>query len=45
MPKEVISTVAGAVVSAASVVAYILAEGKVDAAAVDPAPAREEESA
>lgn len=33
LDEGVISNVAGAVVSAASVVAYILAEGKVDAAA------------
>ena len=34
LDENTISTVAGAVVSAASVVAYILAEGKVDAEAV-----------
>jgi len=32
LDENTISTVAGAVVSAASVVAYVLAEGKVDAA-------------
>ena len=32
LDENTISTVAGAVVSAASVVAYIIAEGKVDAA-------------
>ena len=32
LDENTISTVAGAVVSAASVVAYIMAEGKVDAA-------------
>lgn len=45
LDEEIISTVAGAVVSAASVAAYILAEGKVDAAAVNAAPAGKEESA
>lgn len=34
LDENTITTVAGAVVSAASVVAYILAEGKVDAAGV-----------
>lgn len=34
---EVITTVAGAVVSAASVVSYIMAEGRIDAAAVKDA--------
>ena len=34
LDENTISTVAGAVVSAASVVAYIMAEGKVDAASV-----------
>ena len=34
LDENTISAVAGAVVSAASVVAYILAEGKVDAAGV-----------
>ena len=34
LDENTISTVAGAVVSAASVVAYVLAEGKVDAESV-----------
>ena len=34
--EEIISTVAGAVVSAASIIVYIMTEGKVDAAAVKP---------
>ena len=34
LDENVITTVAGAVVSAASVVAYVLAEGKVDAESV-----------
>lgn len=37
LDENTITSVAGAVVSAASVVAYILAEGRVDAAAVDTA--------
>lgn len=37
LDENTISTVAGAVVSAASVVAYILAEGKVDAEGVKKA--------
>ena len=36
LDEEIISTVAGAVVSAASIIAYIMTEGKVDAAAVKP---------
>ena len=36
LDKEIISTVAGAVVSAASIIVYIMTEGKVDAAAVKP---------
>lgn len=35
LDETIISTVAGAVVSAASLVAYIAAEGKVDAAAAE----------
>lgn len=38
LDESTISTVAGAVVSAASVVAYVLAEGKVDAESVKKAP-------
>ena len=34
LDEEIISTVAGAVVSAASIIVYIMTEGKVDAAAV-----------
>lgn len=37
LDEHIISTVAGGVVSAASVVAYILTEGKVDAAGVKKA--------
>lgn len=37
LDENTITTVAGSVVSVASVVAYILAEGKVDAAAAGPA--------
>ena len=37
LDQGVISNVAGAVVSASSVVAYIMAEGKVDAASVQQA--------
>ncbi len=36
LDEEIISTVAGAVVSAASIIVYIMTEGKVDAAAVKP---------
>ena len=36
LDEEIISTVAGAVVSAASIIVYIMTEGKVDAAAVTP---------
>ena len=36
LDEEIISTVAGAVVSAASILVYIMTEGKVDAAAVKP---------
>ena len=36
LDEEIISTVAGAVVSAAFIIAYIMTEGKVDAAAVKP---------
>lgn len=39
LDENTITTVAGSVVSVASVVAYILAEGKIDAAAVGPLPA------
>ena len=36
LDEEIISTVAGAVVSAASIIVYNMTEGKVDAAAVKP---------
>ena len=36
LDEEIISTVAGAVVSAASIIVYIMTEGKVDAAAMKP---------
>ena len=36
LDEEIISTVAGAVVSAASIIVYIMTEGKVDDAAVKP---------
>lgn len=36
LDEEIISTLAGAVVSAASIIVYIMTEGKVDAAAVKP---------
>ena len=36
LDEEIISTVAGAVVSAASFSVYIMTEGKVDAAAMKP---------
>ena len=36
LDEEIISTVAGAVVSAASIIVYFMTEGKVDAAAVKP---------
>ncbi len=44
LDEEIISTVAGAVVSAASIIAYIMTEGKVDAAAVKPQPKGDEET-
>lgn len=44
LDEEIIGTVAGAVVSAASVAAYILGESRVDAAAV-PRPEDKEEAA